>query len=182
MECEMRIRALSAIAAGFLLLCSSEFSARAATLNPFQSSVSIGAGVTSLHAEIPLGSFTDDFFFNLTAPTSFSAVASVTNSGPLIDPFSIQVWRVGDLSALFGSSSFVVNSGAEFLAAAGILSSPGDYFLRVTGLASAATAIDGNITLSPVPVPGALVLFGSGLLGLIAVNRKRKQKVDELAA
>ena len=31
-----------------------------------------------------------------------------------------------------------------------------------------------GLSISPVPIPGALVLFGSGLLGLVGVGRRRK--------
>ena len=33
-----------------------------------------------------------------------------------------------------------------------------------------------NLAATPVPIPGALVLFGSGLLGLVGIGRKRLQK------
>ena len=36
--------------------------------------------------------------------------------------------------------------------------------------------INVRITGAPVPIPGALVLFGSGLLGLVGIGRKRLQK------
>jgi len=32
------------------------------------------------------------------------------------------------------------------------------------------------MSAAPVPIPGALVLFGSGLLGLIGIGRKRIKK------
>ena len=39
------------------------------------------------------------------------------------------------------------------------------------------TRFDLNLTgASPVPIPGALVLFGSGLVGLVGIGRRRLQK------
>ena len=33
-----------------------------------------------------------------------------------------------------------------------------------------------NVAFSPIPIPGALWLFGSGLLGLIALSRTKEPK------
>ena len=62
---------------------------------------------------------------------------------------------------------------------------PGNYSLVVSGATGAGTvgglysfsASLGNPILSAVPIPGAIVLFGSGLVGLAALGR-RKAKVQ----
>jgi hypothetical protein len=39
-----------------------------------------------------------------------------------------------------------------------------DYSVRIDG---------SNYTLAPIPIPSAIVLLGSGLLGLVVVKRRR---------
>jgi hypothetical protein len=39
-----------------------------------------------------------------------------------------------------------------------------------------------NVAFSPIPIPGALWLFGSGLLGLIALSKGKKRVIDTTAA
>jgi hypothetical protein len=36
------------------------------------------------------------------------------------------------------------------------------------------TVLGGTVNVNPVPVPPALLLFGSGILGLVSVARRRK--------
>jgi len=38
------------------------------------------------------------------------------------------------------------------------------------------STVSGTLTLAPVPIPGAVWLLGSGLLGLVGIGRKRLQK------
>jgi PEP-CTERM motif len=45
--------------------------------------------------------------------------------------------------------------------------------------AGTATSFSGSI--NTVPLPGALVLFGSGLVGLVALGRRRKKQQLEAA-
>ena len=41
------------------------------------------------------------------------------------------------------------------------------------GVQTPVTYVDGQVTVNPVPVPAAVWLFGSGLLGLIGIARRR---------
>jgi hypothetical protein len=41
---------------------------------------------------------------------------------------------------------------------------------------SQTSGLDNGFSVSPVPIPGAFFLFGSGLVGLVAVGRKRRAK------
>jgi hypothetical protein len=53
------------------------------------------------------------------------------------------------------------------------------YYVEVTGTThSTNVGIDGNVTLNATPVPGALALFGSGILGLWGWTRKRRNQQD----
>jgi hypothetical protein len=91
-----------------------------------------------------------------------------------------------DSGLYFGFSSLtlgvekLVGSTWESLSVAnlgttGIELAAGVYQLIVTGTTSGLLGgnYTGNAGLSPVPIPGAIVLFGSGLLGLVGFARRR---------
>jgi len=75
---------------------------------------------------------------------------------------------------LVGQQSFV--NGKNFNDVLDIVAnlSSGAYSLVVSGLGSGSGAYSGNISISPVPLPGAVLLFGSGLIGLGVAARRRK--------
>jgi hypothetical protein len=59
------------------------------------------------------------------------------------------------------------------------LTSGVSYFLEVTGTTHAANVgVTGNVTLNATPLPGALALFGSAMLGLWGWTRKRRNQQD----
>jgi hypothetical protein len=162
---------------GAYLLCATAVPSRAATLEPFQPNVIIGLGITSLHdGSVPAGPFTDDFFFGVNTAFNLTANAVITNAANVIDPFSIAVWAVGGVAPLFSSSFINVIANTETVATSGFLLSPGNYFVRVAGISSIATAVDGNINLAAVPLPAAIPMFASGLLGMWALTRRRKRQ------
>jgi hypothetical protein len=49
----------------------------------------------------------------------------------------------------------------------------GDLAVIVNGVPNLDSSID-NITLTTIPIPPALWLFGSGLLGLVGISRRKK--------
>jgi hypothetical protein len=52
---------------------------------------------------------------------------------------------------------------------------PGDYFVSFFGEAGASTSYGMyGIEISQVPLPAAVWLFGSGLIGLIGISRRKK--------
>jgi len=56
------------------------------------------------------------------------------------------------------------------------ISSPDTYLIVFDGFNGLEDKISGNtlaVDLAPIPVPAAVWLFGSGLLGLVAVMRRR---------
>ena len=64
----------------------------------------------------------------------------------------------------FGDSNFSLSS------------SPDSYLIVFDGIAPTGQALSGStlaVDLAPIPVPAAVWLFGSGLLGLVAVARRR---------
>jgi hypothetical protein len=58
-----------------------------------------------------------------------------------------------------GSSSLTILGSSQFFSATTLLSP---------------TLIDGTVNISAVPVPAAVVLFGSGLLGFVGIARRKK--------
>jgi hypothetical protein len=59
---------------------------------------------------------------------------------------------------------------------AALVSSPDTYLIVFDGLDANEERISGNtlaVDLAPIPVPAAVWLFGTGLLGLVAVARRR---------
>ncbi|MDB4575700.1 VPLPA-CTERM sorting domain-containing protein [bacterium] len=58
-----------------------------------------------------------------------------------------------------------------------LISSPDTYLILFDGLDGQETHYSGNtlaVDLAPVPVPAAVWLFGTGLIGLVAVARRKK--------
>ena len=58
-----------------------------------------------------------------------------------------------------------------------LISSPDTYLIIFDGLDGSGAKISGNtlaVDLAPVPVPAAVWLFGSGLLGLVGIARRRQ--------
>lgn len=119
------------------------------------------------------------FYFTLLTPHAFSYTATTDGGSDTYLQFYSQGF--GDISYLIGRDSVGVT---------GVLQ-PGDYF--IAGLAQANAVIqlmhgytDGSagqsayfdyyLTLTPtaVPVPAAAWLFGSGLLGLVGVARRKR--------
>ena len=92
----------------------------------------------------------------------------------------------GANSPLYDNNPYLVSGGDGV--ADGVVSrtfqnlAPGNYMAFVGGVAyttqtnQAARGIGGTLTITPVPVPAAVWLFGSGLAGLVGVLRRRQSK------
>ena len=158
----------------------------AATITPGAAPVTVGAGSHTLDdATFGSGvSFLQEWFFNISSATSFSANASVSNASGGLIPLQLSVYRdnstVGTKDGadqLLAGAFVSTASGFTALLTGIFLSAPGNYYVQVdnnNAQTTAAGIVNGNITLSPVPIPGALPLFATGLVGLIALGRKRR--------
>ena len=76
------------------------------------------------------------------------------------------------LLTIMGSGTSVLDGGAV---------TPIEFVLTTqTTIPGSATSFSG--TVSTVPLPGTIALFGSGLVGLLALGKKRKQKAQLASA
>jgi hypothetical protein len=74
--------------------------------------------------------------------------------------------------AIFGTGTSVLDGGPAVQVAFALST-------QLTGGQLPGTSTSYSGTISIIPLPGALVLFGSGLVGLAALGRRRKQKLLE---
>lgn len=103
------------------------------------------------------------------------------------------VWNLVTYSAGFGSNTFLqLTNVSEVFNGVGELTLSGDLifgnganahpnaygswgqFIEAYGQPIAANTVVGTLNLAPVPVPAAVWLFGTGLLGLLGFTRKSK--------
>ena len=134
-------------------------------------------------------SFTD--YFNFTPAVSgtltASAIEGTSFGSTSISNFNIMLDRVSDNTVQGFSSTPTSVNGSESLSIGGIhLTGGTQYYIVVQGTtnsslisANDALDIDGNITLQPTsatPLPGALALFGSALVGFWGVMKRRKAR------
>jgi hypothetical protein len=101
----------------------------------------------------------------------------------------LSIWRVEYANLAFTTSAAIKNLSDTFMgyvALGGIWDCPTCGVTKMVGTYPdrnqvLGTGFDTN-PLTTVPVPPALVLFGSGLVGLAVIARRRKAKVAKLAA
>ena len=179
------MRLLSAkLAVGMVLLCAPAQAAIIGNLgaNP----VSAGG---NFQASPPAGAFTDQLLFQLVGAQVLT-IASVTNTfaqaSDFIVAFTAAVWNYGP-DNLFKTADDVIvigpvaagpNCGFLCQGMGGSANLVGGlYYAEFSGIAGSTSGYAGNISTNPVPIPGAAVLFLSGLAGLggLALRRRRKQ-------
>jgi len=147
------------------------------------------------------GTFFDQYLFQILG-TQLVTVASATNNfatggitGPLgIQNFTGAVYQIvgapdllpgGDDILRFGPvpSTLFPSGLGQVLNGNGLLST-GNYYLAIAGNAGAQAGYGGDLSVSPnaVPIPGAVWLFGSGLAGLVMLNKRRKSTQNRALA
>jgi hypothetical protein len=175
--------------------------AGAAVLTQPVGTITIGSiappGFSPIGGTVAAGAFTE--FFNFTIATALDFTASATadatpgtggNPGTVsVNNFSLALLNGAGPSPgsqIAIDSSPTNDNNSLHLALLSTLLQAGNYTVRLAGEALGNGAnLGGAIALTapaPVPLPGALVLFGSGLVGLCALSRKRRQKAQVLPA
>jgi len=148
---------------------------------------SIGLGSTSfatLSFTAP-GSF--DEFFNFQPSTSGTLTANATEGtsfgNNVINPFEIKLVQVTGSVVLADNNIPASGFGSENVSVGGVgLTGGVDYYVEVIGTITGTIPegetlnIDGNVTIQPSPLPGALALFGSAMIGFWGYRRRRKSR------
>jgi hypothetical protein len=136
------------------------------------------------------GAFSDQYTFDLLGP-KFITVASATNSYPggsattdFITGFQAAIFEIvgaigpgGGADILkFGPQFAAIGADSQTLSGKGLLDG-GSYYLQISGNAGTTAGYGGNFaTISAVPIPAALPLFGTALGGLFLLKHKRSQR------
>ena len=114
-------------------------------------------------------------FNDAAVAAGFAGLADVESFNVTFGTFTFDLFSLGSGSALFDSAG-VVSSDFSFAAFAGP-STPGYNFSETAWIAGPSqflAAGGGAGTLAVVPLPGAIWLIGSGLLGMIGIARRKK--------
>jgi hypothetical protein len=115
-------------------------------------------------------------------PSLTSLTIAGINGNVLVTPTATPADGGSNYSAIFGSDTASLGATAEFELA--LYDSASFTFTLMTGFSKQLDNaylisfgdINGTVQgvdLQPIPVPAAVWLFGSGLLGLVAVSRRR---------
>jgi len=120
-----------------------------------------------------------------TGQIGLSGAMRINGPGGLLVPYDFRLtntsgtWNIATFDAGFGYNDFLkLTNVNESVNEAGELLLNGD--LQITGLwafmLGADTSVVGTFNLAPsaVPVPAAVWLFGTGLIGLIGVGKRKK--------
>jgi len=160
----------------------------AVSFNIFVDAVDVGgilAGGLDLFYDIGILNYNSDFAFDPGFPTDLAfsrlgddcATTLTANCSGPGEINGIAFGNFGGLAAsgptLVGSLSFTgINLGTSSLAMADNDLPAGAWF-STDGSPIVMTYDGSSVTVSAIPVPAAVWLFGSGLLGLIGVTRRR---------
>jgi hypothetical protein len=139
-----------------------------------------GGGISSTVTGGPgtLTGFIYDFDFSLSGKATIDAILSQSHT-TVSTPTSFELFGgspTGSNTLLTASTVGTGNATGELQLHYANLAA-GAYFLKIVGgLASGKTGtVTGLVSVSAVPVPAALLLFGSALAGLVGVGRRGRK-------
>lgn len=179
-----RIISLAAIA-GMAVLVSGPASATPITPINWATPVSGTAYVVST------GALTDIFSFSLASAVHASSelfASAYAEAAQVIhgSVFSLYSGTVGSGTLLKSGLGVTIGSptvGSEFAALTTGALQKGSYYLEVTGntAMSPGALVTANVSVSPVPLPPALPLFGAALVGLMIVGLRQRKDGGKIA-
>lgn len=117
--------------------------------------------------------FTHNYTFTVGAPFSFGLGLS-NNEITLTNPYvSVVLYDLASYSAELWDAAGRIASGMSFVT--NTLTASTTYTLKIIGDPNGLVggSYTFGATVNPVPVPGAVLLFGSGLLGLVGLRRRQ---------
>jgi hypothetical protein len=188
----MRLCALYGVVATSLL-CISALPSLASTLffsggttgvAPIVNTADLGTNGLQPYDSKP-GSNEIDYFFTVSGVgglVALNANASDTSSSGAgtISPFTLSLFDVTTGTFVPTTSTLTTNGALEFAGFSGdLLVSPTDEYELIVDATNNTTSIstlEGDIFLSAAPLPGALPLFASGLLGFWTWRKRRNSK------
>jgi hypothetical protein len=138
------------------------------------------------------GAFDDQITFQLVGGPAFLTIASVTNvyakASDFITGFTGKVLFLGADGVLGGiganadttvigptaATACPLTPNCQGFAGSAILTLVGNYALDLSGVGGGTSGYGGNLAVAEVPIPGALALFATGLVGLGMLRRRKK--------
>jgi hypothetical protein len=120
-------------------------------------------------------SFTDTYTFSLDVPASKPAILVSSSTINGLETVALSLYKGAVSPADLLLSGTYTNGRIDLgnLLASNADLATGLYTLLVSATSKGSGAYSGTVSISPVPLPAAIVLFGSGLIGLGAFGRRR---------
>lgn len=138
------------------------------------------------------GAFTDQVTFQIVGGQGLLTIASATNVYPDVTDrilnFTGQVFQqVGAIgpgggadipvTPLVAATACPTQNNCQGFGGSAVLQA-GLYYLQLAGVGGGSSGYGGNLAVTQIPIPGALALFASGLVGLGLLRRKAKKNAS----
>lgn len=154
-------------------------------INPTSATGDFSSGLLGVNGT-GAGAFTDQVVFSLVGGPQFLTISSATNVYPATTDFItnfqaqgfLQVGAIGPgggadipVTPLISAVACPTQPSCQGFAGSALLNA-GNYYLQLSGIGGGTSGYGGNLAVTQVPLPGALLLFGSGLIGLGLLRRR----------